>query len=95
MTTREESIERLNQTHDFPQPVMVKAIGQNENEFETRVADAVCETLQLDNQPIYRTRLAKSGNHIAVTLEPVFQSAEEVLAVYEALRAIEGVVMLM
>ena len=95
MTTREEAIELLNQTHDFPQCVMIKAIGLNQNGFEARVALAVRDQLQLAEEPVCRTRMAKSGKHIAVTVEPEFQSAEEVLAIYGALRQLEGLVMVM
>ena len=95
MSTREEAIELLNSTHDFPQPVMIKAIGFNADGFEARVVAAVRDCLQLQAEPICRTRLAKSGKHIAVTIEPEFQTAEDVLAVYEVLRKIEGLVMVM
>ena len=95
MTTRKEAIELLNQTHDFPQPVMIKALGLNVDGFEARVVAAVRDCLQLENEPISRTRLAKSGKHVAVTIEPEFQSAEDVLSVYEALREIKGIVMVM
>ena len=95
MTTREEALELLNQTHNFPQSVMIKAIGLNRDGFEARVAAVIRDQLRLDEEPICRTRLAKSGNHIAVTLEPEFQSAEDVLLIYEALRQLEGLVMVM
>jgi putative lipoic acid-binding regulatory protein len=95
MSTREAAIQLLNSTHDFPQPVMIKAIGIHADGFEARVVAAVRDCLQLQSEPICRTRLAKSGKHIAVTLEPEFESAEGVLAVYEALRKLKGLVMVM
>ena len=95
MTTREEALELLNQTHDFPQPVMIKAIGVNKDGFEARVAALVRDNLRLDQEPICRTRLAKSGRHLAVTVEPEFQSAEDVLRIYEALRQLDGLVMVL
>ena len=95
MTSREEALELLRQTHDFPAPVMVKVIGTNQNALALRVVAAVRGCLGLENDPDFRIRETPAGRHIAVTLEPEFQTAEQVLDVYQVIREIEGVVLLM
>lgn len=49
---------------------------------------------QLDEPP-YSIREARGGRHIAITLEPHFSAAEQVLALYAQLRDVQGVVMLL
>lgn len=89
---RERSLELLNATHDFPCEFMIKVIGVAENEFVVRVVD----TLQrFDPHVTFQTRSTPKGKHVAVTLEPRLESAEQVLLVYEQVRAIQGVVMTM
>ena len=43
----------------------------------------------------YSTRSTPGGKHVAVTLEPVIDSAEQVLDVYDCIRQVDGVVMTM
>ncbi len=95
MTTREDSISLLNATHDFPCPVIIKAIGKNAGDFPQRVVRGVRKQLQLEIDPPFQIREASGGRHIAVTLEPIFESAEQVLEAYEVIRTMEGVVMVM
>jgi putative lipoic acid-binding regulatory protein len=95
MKSRADSIDLLNMTHDFPCPVMIKAIGKNEADFPMRIAWAIRDALGLEFDPVYRTREAQGGRHIAVTLEPTFDNAEQVLDLYDAIRKVEGVVMVM
>ncbi len=92
---REQSIELLNQTHTFPCPVMIKVIGIQTDDFISRVVQAVRAELNLRFDPPIRTREAKGGKHIAVTLEPRFLKAEEVLDVYARIRTLDGVVMIL
>lgn len=89
------SIELLNRTHSFPGPYMFKAIGRVENGFAARVVAAVREELAGDADPPFRVREASGGRHIAVTVEPIVRTAQEVLAVYRRIHAMAGLVMLM
>ena len=95
MTTREEAIELLNNTHEFPGPVMIKAIGTNENDFVGRVLALAMEYLELDAQPEFKLRETRGGRHVAITLEPNFEDAELVLGLYDKLRRLDGTVMVM
>lgn len=89
---REQSLELLNATHNFPCAFTVKVIGFAENGFVIRVV----ETLQqFDPDVSFRTRSTPTGKHVAVTLEPQLESAEQVLLVYERVRTIQGIVMTM
>ncbi len=92
---RQASIDLLNQTHDFPQAVMLKAIGKNERGFTGRVVAAVRDRLGLAEDPPYRTRQTANGKHVSVTIEPVFDSAEQVLDAYAAIKGVDGVVMVL
>ena len=95
MTDRQQSLDILNATHAFPAPVMFKVIGENNETFVARVVAAVREELIAVEDPPYTTRAARNGRHISITLEPHMSDAEQVLAVYDRLRTLPGVLMLM
>ena len=92
---RQQSIDLLNNTHEFPQPLMVKVIGKQQTDFVKQVAQLVESHLQLPEPPQVQTRETAGGRHVSVTLEPTFESAEQVLDLYEQLRALPDVVMLL
>jgi putative lipoic acid-binding regulatory protein len=89
------SLELLNDTHDFPGPYIFKAIGRVENGFAARVVAAVREELAQDVDPPFRLRETLHGRHVAVTVEPTVQTADQVLAVYRRIRKMAGLVMLL
>lgn len=95
MSDRQQSLDLLNSIHAFPGQVPIKVIGANAPEFVLRVVAAVRIEIRAAEDPPYSTRHTPQGRHVAITLEPHFESAEQVLAVYECLRAVEGIVMLM
>lgn len=95
MADRQQSLDLLNQLHEFPAPVMIKVIGANHPTFVARVVAAVRIEIAADEDPPHSTRATPGGRHVSVTLEPLLRDAEQVLAVYERLRKIDGVVMLM
>lgn len=88
-------IELLESTHEFPGPFTFKAVGWSEEGFAARVVSAVRDELDAEADPPHSLRESRGGRHVAVTLEPHVQSAEEVLAVYERLRAVRGLIVLM
>ena len=88
------AIELLESTHTFPGRYIFKVIGRSERGFVARAVAAVRDELACEVDPPYNTREARGGQHIAVTLEPMVQSALQVLAVYRRLRAMAGLVML-
>lgn len=88
------NVELLEKTHTFPGPYVFKAIGKADQGFLARVVAVVREELALEADPAFRVREAVGGRHLSVTLEPVVQSAQQVLAIYRRLGLLEGVVML-
>jgi putative lipoic acid-binding regulatory protein len=90
--SREElpAIALLEATHTFPGPYIFKVIGKVENGFAARVVAAVREELEGEVDPPFRVREAVGGRHVSVTLEPVVQSAQQVLAVYRRVRKMTG-----
>jgi uncharacterized protein len=88
------TIEVLEQAHSFPGPYQFKVIGKADHGFVARVIALVRTELLVDIDPPYRVREAAGGRHLSVTLEPVVQSAQQVLDVYQRLCGLEGVVIL-
>ena len=84
----------LEEAHVFPCPYLFKVIGKPEQGFLARVIAVVREELLIEIDPPYRVREAVGGRHVSVTLEPVVQSAHQVLAIYRRLGALDGLVML-
>ncbi len=91
MTTREQTIELLNATHDFPCAYVLKVIGVAADDFVARVVLAVREEIAGSVDPPYRRRCTPAGKHVSITLE----SAEQVLGFYDRMRAVSGVVLTM
>ena len=92
---RQRSIDLLNATHSFPCPVMVKVIGKNDESFIEAVVSTVRDQLSLAFDPPITKREARGGRHVSVTIEPTFDDADQVLGLYEKIRFIDGVVMVM
>jgi putative lipoic acid-binding regulatory protein len=86
------AIELLESCHRFPCAYMFKAIGKVENGFIARVVAAVRQELACDDDPPFRVRQTAGGRHVAVTLEPTLQTAHQVLAVYQRLQKLTGLV---
>jgi hypothetical protein len=88
-------VELLQKTHHFPGPYMFKFIGKVDNGFVARVVAAVREELSNELDPPYHFREASGGRHVSVTLEPQVQTAEQVLAIYQRIRRLAGLVMML
>lgn len=95
LNNREQSIELLNETHTFPTYMMFKVIGKNTDGFSGRVVACVRDTLELEMDPDFRSRSTANERHISITVEPEVQNAEQVLDVYDKLKEVKGVVMLL
>ncbi len=89
------SIELLEQRHSFPCNFTMKAIGSAEDNFTARVISAVRDELQLDEDPVFRIQSTKAGRHVSITIDPMFESPQQVLAVYSRLSQLDGLVMLL
>jgi putative lipoic acid-binding regulatory protein len=88
------SLDFLEQAHAFPCPYLFKIIGKTDQGFLARVIAIVREELTFETDPPFRVREAVGGRHMAITLEPMVQSAEQVLAIYRRLGVLDGVVMM-
>ncbi|MCF8032687.1 MAG: DUF493 domain-containing protein [Desulfarculaceae bacterium] len=91
--SREESLQLLEQFHDFPGPYMFKVIAFDSEDLAAEVrrqAEAVLGPLT--EQGSVRTRPSSGGKYLSVTLEAELASAEQVLQVYESLKQVEGLV---
>ena len=80
--------ELLEQSHQFPGPYMLKVIGRPNDRFVGRIVEAIREELQSDANPEYQLKFSTSGRHLSITLEPHFESAQQVLDVYERLQQV-------
>lgn len=89
------SIELLESTHDFPCTYVLKVIGKSDDGFVGRVVAAVRDHLELEVDPPYRVRGTTGGRHVSITLEPVVNSAWDVLAIYGRIQEIDGLVMML
>jgi putative lipoic acid-binding regulatory protein len=88
------SVELLESIHLFPGTYKIKAIGVVDDEFETRVIEAVCSNLAARSDLDYSVRLTPGGRHVALTLDITVQSAEQVRAIYADLHALKGLTLL-
>jgi uncharacterized protein len=89
------ALELLEKTHQFPGRYMFKVIGRVENGFVARVVAAVRDELAFAEDPPYSIREAVGGRHVAVTLEPMVETGNQILAVYSRLKKLTGLVMVM
>ena len=87
--------ELLDSVHQFPGTFVFKAVGLAAPEFVTSVVSIVRLALELEFDPPFETRETPAGRHIAVTVTPWVQSSDEVLRIYENIRELPGLVMLL
>jgi putative lipoic acid-binding regulatory protein len=87
-------IQLLESTHHFPGPYMFKVIGRSDNGFVARVVAAVRDELSEPADPPFKVRETAGGRHVAITLDPTVQTAQQVLAVYRRIQRMAGLVVL-
>ncbi len=88
-----EALEALEKHHDFPGPYMFKAIGYAADGFVEDVRKAAEKVLgEVDPEKDIRVRPSANGKYESVTIEVDVSGSEQVLAVYEALRHVEGII---
>ena len=74
---------------------MFKVIGFADENFTARVVACVRDELSLGVDPPFSLRGTAHGRHVAVTLEPLCESSQQVLAIYSRLSGMDGLVMLL
>jgi putative lipoic acid-binding regulatory protein len=89
------SAELLETRHQFPCAFTFKVIGYADSNFTARVVSCVRDELQLAADPPFSLRSTAHGRHVAVTLEPLCASSQQVLAIYARLSGLDGLVMLL
>lgn len=89
------STELLEARHQFPCRYTFKVIGSSSNNFTARVVAGVRDELRLEVDPPYSLRQTRNGDHISVTLEPMCDSSQQVLAIYGRLTGLDGLVLLL
>lgn len=89
------SAELLEQRHAFPCHYTFKVIGYADGNFMARVLASVRDELQLTEDPPFSLRNSAHGRHVAVTVEPLCESSQQVLAIYSRLAGMDGLVMLL
>ena len=89
-----ETLQLIEQTHDFPCPYLFKVIGHPENNFVGRVLAAVKRELSDDAEPPFSSRKSSKGRHVSVSIEPTLSEAPQVVQIYRNLQGLDGVEML-
>jgi len=91
MSSRESSIETLEETHSFPCPYQFKVIGTNSEEFIAQVVQVGVNVVGADAEPEVTTRESSGGKYVSVSMELEVADAETILDVYERVRTIDEV----
>ncbi len=91
MTDRNTMYERLIAVHSFPDTYIFKVIGDNSQDFVSRVVQAAINVMGKEQRLDVSTRSSSAGRHVAVTLSADVEDAETVLDIYEMLRVVQGV----
>lgn len=89
------TVELLESTHLFPGVYKIKAIGRADDDFESRVVEAVCAHLPARSDLDYSVRTTPGGRHVAVTLDISVQTAEQVRVIYAEIRELDGLTLLL
>ncbi len=82
-------------SQEFPGAYTFKVIGVADPEFVSRVLRAVKLCLDESAEPAFSSRSTPSGRHFSVTIVPDVRDADHVLEIYQQLRGLDGVVMLL
>lgn len=87
--------ELLDAVHSFPCEFLIKVIGATENDFIGRVVAAVISAEVAETDVNYTSRETAGGRHTSVSITVIAQSSDHVMAIYAAIRTVDGVVMVM
>jgi uncharacterized protein len=84
----------LESNHAFPGTYQIKAIGAAEDDFVSRVVEAVVSELATPSELDHTVRVTPGGRHVSLTLEMTVQSAEQVRSIYARIREVKGLTLL-
>lgn len=91
MTSRDESLETLRETHSFPCEFDFKVIGDNSEEFVAQVAQVGVDIIGDTAEPDLETRESSDGTYVSVTMTVVVESAGSILDIYDGFETIDDV----
>ena len=82
--------ELLDSTHSFPGNYQIKVIGSVDNDFESRVVEAIQG--EVGNLCDLERTLRKTPDekHLSLTIDVYVRSAAQVIAIYDRIRGLEG-----
>jgi uncharacterized protein len=80
----------LSSNHVFPGIYQIKAIGESQNDFETRVLEAVRAEIEEESPIEVSVKTTPGGRHISLTLDVTVQTPAQVIAIYGRIQAIDG-----
>jgi putative lipoic acid-binding regulatory protein len=89
-----EALKLLEEHHQFPGPYTFKVIGLWEDEFVSAVKEAAATVLEKGDDCKLSTRPSSKGRYVSISLDTTMRDSAQVLAMYAALRQVEGVVVL-
>ncbi len=89
------SIDLLESTHRFPGAYRIKVIGTPEKDFAGRIAEAVRADLPSPTDVESSSRMTPGGRHVALTLDLKVDTAAQVRSIYDRIRAVEGLTLLL
>lgn len=89
------SVELLESSHTFPGVYRIKVIGSVADDFEDRVLNIVREEVAAASDVEYSSRATPGGRHVALTLDIIVQSAEQVRSLYARIETVEGLRMVL
>jgi putative lipoic acid-binding regulatory protein len=87
---QDQFLELLKTQHTFPGPYTIKFIGLAEGNFTERVVASVRAALGSTMDPPYTTRPSRNDTHVSVTLQPIVSTPEQVVAIYEQVKQVRG-----
>jgi uncharacterized protein len=89
------SSDLLESAHAFPGVYQIKAIGPAGGDFVDRVLAAAAAELATPGEIDHTVRTTPNGRHTSLTLDVTVQSADQVRAIYDRIRQIEGLTLLL
>ncbi|MGI9308009.1 MAG: YbeD family protein [Gammaproteobacteria bacterium] len=78
---------------EFPCSFPIKAVGKDENDFQSRIIALVATQASFDPQQDVRSQPSRNGRFISVTVTIEAQSQQQIDDIYRALHAADIVLM--
>ena len=88
--TKLPDIDLLKEMHNFPEMFTFKVIGDHHAEFAADILNHVVAAIGPSRELVHSVRMSAQGNHAAVTVQVMCNTADEVHGVYEELMKVRG-----